>query len=144
MNILKINNKVSLLFILSLLLLGSCVKGPINGKLDGQWQIMTVENKTTGEISTPENPRLYFCIYRHIFEITHTFDKQYPGNMVYDEEKKTIDVDFAYLYLDYPEHVELLNSCGIYTNPVKFDILKLDSRQLILSTPESLITCRRF
>ena len=37
-----------------------------------------------------------------------------------------------------------LRQYGIYTNPVVFEVLKADRKQLVLRTPETVITCRRY
>lgn len=57
--------KQILLFILFMLGISSCDKAPINGKLDGRWQLMTIEY-TNGKIE--ECNRIYYSIQLHLVE----------------------------------------------------------------------------
>ena len=47
--------------------ISSCDKAPINGKLDGRWQLMTIEY-TNGKIE--ECNRIYYSIQLHLVEIS--------------------------------------------------------------------------
>ena len=82
--------------------ISSCDKAPINGKLDGRWQLMTIEY-TNGKIE--ECNRIYYSIQLHLVEIsakggnggTHIGRFSYKGDEVTmsefrhreDEEKLT-------------------------------------------------------
>ena len=59
--------KQILLFILFMLGISSCDNAPINGKLDGRWQLMTIEY-TNGKIE--ECNRIYYSIQLHLVEIS--------------------------------------------------------------------------
>lgn len=41
----------------------SCRKGGINGDLDGQWRVITVENLDDNTVSEPYT--LFYCLYLH-------------------------------------------------------------------------------
>ena len=134
------------LVVLMLTAFGSCRKAPINGKIDGQWQIMSVEWLEDGRDLTPLL-RSYIDINLHVMQLRNVAQAEYAGslysgNMVYDKTASTITVDFPYNL----EGTALLalQPWGIYTNPVTFEIIKLDGKQLILKTPQTLVTCRRY
>lgn len=55
------------LFIVLLLGISSCDKAPINGKLDGRWQLMTIEYE---DGSIKECQRIYYSIQLHLIEIS--------------------------------------------------------------------------
>lgn len=123
-----------------------CRKAPINGKLDAQWQIMSIENKKTGEVETPANRR-YIDFGLHVVNLRSVTSTDgpgavYSGNLSYDKGASTVAMDFP--YNKEGDSFNNLGKWGIFTNPVKFDIVRLDSKQLVLSSPESVITCRRF
>ena len=62
--------------------------------------------------------------------------------MTYDKDAETISCDFPYVK---DEDVETqLGAYGIFSNPVKMDIVKLDGKSLVIRTDKSIITCRRF
>lgn len=132
--------------ILCVSLFGACRKTPINGDLDGHWQIMSVEWVSDGSDVSPLL-RSYICINLHIMQLRNVSLSEDPGsvfsgNMYYDKAESKITVDFP--YNTSPNQVDQLHPWGIYTNPVTFDIVKLDGKQLVLRTPETFITCRRY
>ena len=137
--------KVLKLFILSALSIlfisgfSGCNKLSHNGKLDGQWQIMTIEQSATGDLSFPEHE--YIRINLHILQLWNNADRQ-TANMIYDKKGGVINCDFP--YIKEKDITALLVPYGIYTNPVEFDILKLDGKSLILKTDRTVISCRRF
>ena len=130
---------IALIFTLAVALLSlpSCNKASHNGKLDGQWQIMSIEEVSTGEVSVPAN-QSYICINLHIIQLTG--NGIMSGNMSYDKKGGTLSCDFPYVK---PENVNnQLGRYGIFSNPVTLDIVKLDGKALVLKTDRTFITCR--
>lgn len=128
------------------MLAAGCRKAPINGKLDAQWQIMNIEHISDGH---NEKPRLrtYIDINLHVVNLRNvTTDEKggavIAGNMIYDKDNSKLTLDFP--YNTEGEKLTQLQSWGIYTNPITFDIIKLDGKQLILKSEATVITCRRF
>lgn len=120
-------------------LLSSCNKVSHNGALDGQWQIMTIENLNTGEVVTPAKGE-YICINLHVLQLRGI--QLLSANMSYDKNAAVIDAQFPYVT---PENVSSqLGVYGIYSNPVRMDIIKLSHKELVLKTDQTLITCRKF
>lgn len=120
-----------------------CRKVSHNGKLDGQWQIMKIENLETGAIEVPET-RAYICLNLHVVQLTLLGGENTStgGNMRYDK-------DAGEIYWDFPYNTEgdtfkELATWGIYENPVTLKILKINNKSLILKTPQTIINCRRF
>ena len=117
----------------------SCNKASHNGKLDGQWQIMSIEESATGKVTSPVR-NSYICINLHIIQLTG--NGMTTGKMTYDKKAATLYCDFPYVK---PEQVEsLLGGFGLPSNPVTLDIVKLDGKSLVLRTDKTIITCRRF
>lgn len=119
--------------------LSGCRKASDNGKLDGQWQIMKIENVATGEEMVPP-VRKYICLNLHVVQLTG--NGQAFGNMHYDKDKGIINWDFPKLKTE--DEIATLQSWGLYSNPVTLEVVKLDGSQMVLKTPETVITCRRF
>lgn len=138
---------IALLFgIVTLISLPSCRKAPINGKLDAQWQIMKIEHIEDGVEQIPAL-RTYVDINLHVVNLRNVTQSEnagavIAGNLNYDKDAATVTMDFPYN----TEGGKLLalQSWGIYSNPVVFHIVKLDGKQLILKSSESIITCRRY
>ena len=127
--------------IMSLFLLGGCRKAPINGKLDGQWQVMSIELISDGSVVSP-TVRSYIDINLHVVNLRNINQNLIPGNLNYDKEASKLTLDFP--YNTEGNGFLLLREWGIYQTPVTLDIVKLDGKQLVLRSPETIITCRRF
>lgn len=121
--------------------LSGCRKVSHNGKLDGQWQIMKIENLETSEEIVPEN-RMYICFNLHVVQLTSVGFGNASGNMQYDKKAGILNWDFPYNTDE--SGLNRLSKWGIYTNPVRLEVLKINGSTLILKTPETIITCRRF
>lgn len=139
MKISKLNIS-SLILAATFILLGfSSCKLSINGDLDGQWQVMTVEPEVTEQ---PIKNRLYFCFYQHICQLTaYNESVLFTGNMKYDEGKT--------LYIDFPKAssplcAEQLKQYGINSNPVNFVVEHISRNKLILRDGETIVTLRKF
>ena len=114
----------------------SCRKVSHNGKLDGQWQVVTIENPSTGESVAPY-PKLYYCFNLHVVQLTGVGSA--AGNLRYDKGEGNITLDFPYA-----SNTEGLSNFGINSNPITFHIEHLSGKKLVLRSPESIVTCRRF
>ncbi len=130
----------------AMLSLSSCRKAPINGKLDAQWQIMKIEHLGEDTEWIPTQ-RSYIDINLHVVNLRNvTQDEQggavIAGNLNYDKNGATVTMDFP--YNTEGEKLQALQSWGIYSNPVVFHIVKLDGKQLILKSSETVVTCRRY
>ncbi len=119
------------------MLFSGCGKASHNGKVDGNWQIMSIENLKDGTTSSPEQH--YIALYLHVVNL---FPNYIAGNMQYDKDQDKISMDFPYSTAE--QDKQLLRRYGIYTNPIVFEVVKADSKQLVLRSPDTMITCRRY
>jgi hypothetical protein len=134
------NKIVSIIFIL-LTVVGhnSCQKSPINGHLDGQWQLMTVEPAPT---ETSIDERLYYCFSLHTVQLTaYDMGPVLSGNILKFDDN-TLVLEFPYATSN--SQIVLLRQYGISTNPVSFTIEHLDKNRLVLKENNITITLRKF
>ena len=122
--------------IVSFLTIG-CQKAPINGNLDGFWQVMSVSPQ-------PEDPeidlRAYYGFYMHVCSLTfYDFDFM-KGNMRFDGD--TLWMEFPLVENEWQTRV--LRQFGIYTNPVLFNVEYLDKNKMILKDGDVTVTLRKF
>ena len=111
----------------------SCRKTGINGDLDGQWQVMSIENLSTGEVTNPK--RIYYCLFRHTVNLTRG-PVAAAGNMAYDG---------GMLTLQFPSSpVESLADWGIYDEITVFKVEEVNSSRLIIASDRSRISMRRY
>lgn len=112
-----------------------CQKAPINGELDGQWQV----TDTTPLPSVEPDVRLYYNFSLHVCSLSYYGGYFLSGNMTYDEKTLTLHFPFAYV-----EHEMLdLTQFGIHSNPVTFNVEFKGHNTLILTNEESTVMLRR-
>lgn len=130
----------AIIAITSIALLESCRKAPINGKLDGQWQIMSINSVDDDTQLLPENALRYVCINLHVIQLTG--GGTVSGNMHYDKSEQFINCDFPYNTEGLT--FSRLENYGIYENPAKLEILTLTSSKLVYKSSGAIVTCRKY
>ena len=106
------------------LLLGvlcSCDKKPINGKLDGRWQLMIIEYN---DGSIKECERIYCSIQLHLVVMMGEF--KYQDNM----EATVTEED--------------LNRFGLNSSVTHFEVEKATGSKMILKSDYARLTYRKF
>lgn len=131
---------VFLVAFLNLIILTGCPKHPINGDLDGQWQVMDVVPPAP-EIVLKE--RLYMCFSLHVCQLTEYGNgANAVGNMRFDQKNQLLYLDFPYATTALSK--ARLKQYGIYNNPVTFTVEYLDKKKLILRDGDVVVTLRKF
>lgn len=125
--------------LVSLLLLlvtaAGCRKAPINGDLDGQWQIISIEEN--GKDTGYADKQHFYCFYLHVVQLTG--NGTVTGNLHYADNQ--IAMDFP--NCDAATLSRLIN-WGVRHNPEVFDIVKLTGSTLIMQNGDIVVTCRKF
>lgn len=144
--------KVLLLCILSCILYSSCDKVPINGALDGQWQLMErVENNDTTNLkdqhlycafqlklcmfgSKSVGVRNYFCYFEHNGNQMrfHTFTHR---------SSYTEDDNIDILITD--KEKEIIHPWGFYSTDCTFMVEELNNKRMTLSANGIKLTYRK-
>lgn len=115
----------------------SCQKTPINGDLDGMWQVLEVSPEPA-EVLIHE--RLYYSFYMHVCSLSYFGGDLTAGNLRFNGDE---------IYLDFPhatgyETIKKLKQYGIYSNPVVFEVIHLDKNKMILKDGEVTVVLRKF
>ena len=141
----------------------SCDKLPEND-LDGMWQLLTIEKD--GTTTDVKGNRAYWSFRREILQLNYKSEsyklKFYSHNSMESSKLHLYDFCTASAYeketddnewLTNEKDLKDLNLFGLYLEEdnsskskygVKFDIIKLNSSTLILSTPNEKLTFRKF
>lgn len=120
------------------LLLGSgCQKTPINGDLDGEWEVMEVWHD---DIQIERETRLFYNFSRHVCQLTVYGGPFTLGNLAYDRN----EIHLYFPYIETPEEELLLRQYGIFSNPVSFNVNFESKSDLILSGDRTTIVLRKF
>lgn len=137
--------------LLMLLITWSCdKKWPINGNLDGYWQLMTVETKADG-VKTDCN-RMYMGIQLHMIELKDLGGNGYKsffGEFSYDEDQNIVVIKNLKGKSSTSDNGQLanikdLNPYGINAQETIFKVVKADGKTLILESDYARLTMKSF
>ena len=133
------NGIIGIMAIVLLIVAGGCQKEPINGDLDGQWQVMEVTPQAP-ETIIPE--RLYYCFSLHTVQLSYYGPGPWTsGNILkFDDNRLVLEFPYADAYIS----IDKLKQYGIYSNPVSFTIEHLDKGKMILRDGDVVVTLRKF
>lgn len=149
----KINKKMIIWGMMLFMLCLACgcdKKWPINGNLDGYWQLMTVETKSDGVKTNCH--RMYIGIQLHMIELKDLGNNGYKnffGEFNYDEDKnivviKNLKEKVSTSDNDQMADIKDLNPYGINSQETVFDVIKADGKTLILESDYARLTMRSF
>ena len=116
----------------------SCQKSPINGDLDGRWQIMEIE--VGNEVRNVRENQLYYNFYLHVCNLSYYGGWYTVGN--FSHENNLLFINFPYIQTN--QGNLKLQEYGIYSNPVTFHIEHLTKEKLIIKEGDVVITLRKF
>lgn len=122
-----------LLILWCLILLTGCRKLPINGDLDGQWQILEIRY-ADGRIETPE--RAYYCVQLHTITLRQVNGPNQTGNMVYEGDQLSLDMPLS--------DASDLRVFGLDDTKETFTVTELSSSRLVLTSDYARISFRKF
>lgn len=118
-------------------LIPGCQKTPINGNLDGEWEVMEV---ITENVKPEPSDRYFYNFSRHVCQLTLFGYPFTNGSLIYDGDIMTLNFPFVVS----TSEKDLLKQYGIFTNPVSFDVKFEGKSRLILSNDETLIILKKF
>lgn len=125
------------LILIGILVMAACQKSPVNGDLDGQWQVMEI-NPVPAD---PAASRMYYCFSLHTVQLSyHDLPVWTSGNMYYSGNSLRLEFPYA----DSPLSKARLSQFGINTNPVEFTIIHLSSQRLVMQRGDTVMTLRKF
>lgn len=125
--------KKGVIFTLLILLISACGKMPINGDLDGRWQIMKIEY-ASGEEETPE--RAYYSMALHTINLMQVGVTKQTGNMEYTGDSLFVTMPIS--------TVEDLLPFGMNGTEQRFGVKELSSKHLVLQSDYARLEFRKF
>lgn len=125
--------KRGFIIILVILLAGGCGKLPINGDLDGRWQIMKIMY-ASGEEEVPE--RAYYSIALHTINLLKVDVSNQTGNMEYTG-------DSLFVVMPVSKKKDLL-PFGMDNTVQHFAVKELSSEHLTLQSDYARLIFRKF
>lgn len=149
---------ITIVFTLILLCYTSCKKySYIENELHGLWQVTSVENKATGEITEAQG-ELYYSFQRNMVMLGYKSSDRPTGVIIIGENTTTYYVsefnlednyilmgDFRiYMYYDKKVPLEKLEKFGIYDEYTTFSIERTSKNSLVFESEKSRIIMRRY
>lgn len=149
----KISKKIAawgLLVVMMCMTWGCDKKWPINGNLDGNWQLMTVETKADGV--KKDCHRMYIGIQLHMIELKDLGGNGYQsffGEFSYNEDEdiviiKNLKGKSSTTDNDKQANIKDLKPYGINAQETVFKVVKADGKNLILESDYARLTMRSF
>ena len=118
---------------LLLLMASACGKMPINGDLDGRWQIMKIEY-ASGEEEVPE--RAYYSVALNTINLMKVGVSNQTGNMEYTGDSLFVVMPIS--------KVEDLLPFGMNGTEQRFGVKELTSNHLVLQSDYARLEFRKF
>ena len=140
---------------IALLCLGGCDKTPINGPLDGMWQLMTIE--TPGSTRMTEQQLVFVSFQLHLTQwdqkdtrnvfFAH-FSHEGDSIRFYDFAKAALhdlsEGDDDHILTPTQMHNGAMDLWGIHSVDARYNVLKLNHKDLILQDADTTLTFRKF
>jgi hypothetical protein len=145
-------NIYRIMLLLALMTISSCESYQIHGDLDGFWQVSSIENKETGNI-TYCNGDTYYSFQRELVLVSYILPHRPVGQM-----KENHIAHFAYendsiymtdfrIYLDREGKqtpLSELEKFGLYELYNTFAVEELNSSSLVLSSEKTRISLKKY
>lgn len=125
------------------MLLSSCEKLPLNGQLDGMWQLMKIQRNGQESENTQED-RLYYSFQLNLMALQKGGQIGYLGRFAHNLDSLTI-----YDFRQQSDNSVLASTSdlfpfGLNSTTEYFLIERLDNASLIIHSESVLLTFRRF
>lgn len=123
-------------------MLSSCGKTPINGKLDGMWQLIQIDN-AEGSNHEIKDKRVYYSIQLELISLRGMSGSKY----ILGRFEHTGDSLFLYdLRSDgeQPSSLDDLKPYGLTTTEPRFGVEELTGKAMILKSEDTKLYFRKF
>lgn len=141
-----------LLMLLLVWLFGCDRKWPMNGALDGQWQLLTVETRADGVVTDRKDEQLFFRFQLQLLMLTDLGGNgygTYVGRMTYDQEAQIVQTQEMNVRTNTGDSgiaatAKQLAPFGLDNGTTRFEVVKADGDHLILESDYARLTLRKF
>lgn len=131
------------LFIISIVfLLAACDKVPINGNLDGMWQLMAIQDNGISNVSDVKGSRLYYSFQLHLVQLNNGdayahFSHRNDSIVMYDWCKGNVTNDKI-------TDPTVLSKFGLYELRDSFRVEVLTHDKMQLHSRKATLSFRKF
>ncbi len=133
--------RILFLFIITMFLVISCSKVPINGDLDGMWKMTSMEWKD-GTTTSPN--RIFFCFELNCIQVSNKGNNSCSYIGLMNKDDNTIRVDKFKNHSGEEQNGECLKQFGILETPTEFNIEKINHSKLIIKSKDCILYFTKF
>lgn len=127
-------------------------KWPMNGPLDGQWQLLTVETKADGQVTNRKEEQMFFRFQLELLMLTDLGGNgygTYVGRMTYDRKAQTVTTREMNVRKNsgdsgIPATLEQLAPFGLDSGQTRFRVVEANRKRLVLESDYARLTLRKF
>ena len=148
-------------FLLLSLCFTACEKNPENGDLDGQWQLMEISLKEAPSdadytfVKSCKEEKIYWRFQLDLLMIHSSVEPlngyTFDTSARFIHQNNQLDITQTYIHMDTrgdslitDPNTHILSGIGIDGNAEKFNVEKLNNKQMILSTNVKRLRFRKF
>ncbi len=132
------------------ILCNSCEKEPLNGDIEGQWQLLEFTTKADGEVHPCT--RIYYSIQLWVVEVAEKQGPQgltpFRGRYRYDESSRSLQMTEMSTYAtpenSRPAEVWELTPYGLNNVNTTFKVVELDGKQMTLESDYAQLRFGKF
>ena len=135
--------KKLLILSLFIVMLCSCGKTPINGKLDGMWQLIKIE-KTDGTVTDTKEQRLYYNVQLELLGLQKDGYTEYLGRFNYTKDSLLVYDIRTSGDNTLTATPEQLLPYGINGTSDRFGIEALTHNKMVLRSSVAILSFRKF
>ena len=139
----------------AVLLLTACDKTPINGVLDGMWQLTSIQTPQATTNTTGNH--LFVSFQLHLTQ----WEKKDANKVIYAHFSHVGDSICFYDFADHARHdlsegdddriftpaemaAGVMDEWGIHTTDARYSVLELNHKSLVLQSADTVLTFRKF
>ncbi|MDR2389621.1 MAG: lipocalin-like domain-containing protein [Tannerellaceae bacterium] len=139
----KRRNKPFLRGLLLLLLLSSCNKAPMNGPLDGMWQLMEI-TRADGEKIDVKAEQRYYCVQLRLLSFVKTGSCLFLGRFVYNGDSLLIHDVRIYFSEERLASKEALWPFGMSDVSEHFAVEEITCSRMVLKSEHATLGFRKY
>jgi hypothetical protein len=126
-----------------LLLVASCYKAPMNGKLDGMWQLMEIV-RHDGESTDVKAEQRFYCVQLHLISFEQTGGYRFLGRFVYSGDSLLIHDVRIYQAEDRLALKEQLLPFGLGDISERFGVEEITGSRMVLRSDYATLRFRKY
>ncbi|MCH5174399.1 MAG: lipocalin-like domain-containing protein [Prevotellaceae bacterium] len=139
---------IYILLLLPLLLISCEIETSGNGKLDGNWQLLSFDTLSTGGVCNMKESGIYWGVENHLLQVRNV-DKEVKILFRFEKSENTLTVHSPHVFIGRYETVpvedeSMLEPFGIYGTEEVFAVERLSGSSMVLTNERLRLRFRKY